>query len=123
MLLLPAKPSVTMKRIKLHFSNCARRQGDECFPFERVESVCASLYVAQQSYHYKKTGFTDRSCFPFGILKMVTYDEKGEVLREEIYEKIVLQPGEIRKIGKFYSSRYAERYQYKFTYHPPEAGR
>ncbi|WP_435923479.1 hypothetical protein [Paenibacillus sp. DYY-L-2] len=33
---------------------------EDRFPLERAESVCASLYVAQQSYHYKKTEWTER---------------------------------------------------------------
>lgn len=35
-----------------------RREGR--FLFAQAESVCVSVYVAEQSYHYKKTGWTER---------------------------------------------------------------
>lgn len=52
-----------------------------------------------------------------GSLNVSIYDEQGELLHEESYEKIALKPGEKVKIDQFYSQQNADRYQYKFIYH------
>lgn len=96
--------------------------GGELSDIDKLAAVAVPFRDDDDYATYIYAGNYSESFSFNGMLKMVIYDEQGKLLHEETYEKVVLKPGERKKVDKFYSEGYAKGYQYKFTYHPPAEG-
>lgn len=92
-------------------------RGKELRDIDKLAAVASSRRDDDAYYTYIFAGNYSESFSFRGSLEITIYDNEGKKLHEEKYEQIVLEPGEKKKIDRFYSLRDASNYEYRFVYH------
>jgi hypothetical protein len=88
--------------------------GDSVRDIDRL-ALAAGSFRDDKSFKIKLYAGNYNDSYRFtGTLIVTTYDEQDKELDRRTYEKVTVEPGEVKEIDTYYSSTSFERYRYEF---------
>lgn len=97
-----------------HYEYKMEQLGDSVRDIDRL-ALAAGSFRDDKSFKIKLYAGNYNDSYRFtGTLIVTTYDEQDKELDRKTYEKVTVEPGEVKEIDTYYSSTSFEKYRYEF---------